>query len=76
MSNIKQLVMENEDKFWDIAYRLMGEHEMFIDFEHDLYTNHEHLVSHLNWEDISDNLQEHWNDHCQKYAEMNIDSNQ
>ena len=28
------------------------------------------------WEDISDNLQEHWNDHCQKYAEMNTDSNQ
>ena len=68
---IKDLIIENEEKFWDIAQKIIGEYESFIDFEYELYMNHHHLVEHLHWEDVSDNLHDGWNDYQQKFADMN-----
>ena len=71
MGRVKAMAMENEEKFWTKAESLLGEHESYADYENDLYTNYQDLVEHLYWDDISDNLQDGWNDYHQKFAEMN-----
>lgn len=71
MGRVKAMAMENEEKFWEIAENLLGEHESFADYENDLYTKYLDLVEHLYWDDISDNLQDGWDDYHRKFAEMN-----
>jgi len=74
MGRVKAMAMGNEEKFWKVAENLLGEHENYADYENDLYTKYLDLVEHLYWDDISDNLQDGWNDYHQKFAEMNRDA--
>ena len=71
MSRLKDVLLGNEDKFWDIAQEKINDYDNFSEFEYALYMEYRHLVDHLHWEDVSDNLEEGWNDHHQKYADMN-----
>ena len=71
MSRLKDVLLGNEDKFWDIAQEKINDYDNFSEFEYALYMEYRDLVDHLHWEDVSDNLEEGWNDHHQKYADMN-----
>ena len=63
MSRLKDALLKNEDAFWDIAQEKINDYDSFNDFEYALYMEYKHLVDHLHWEDVSDNLEEGWNDY-------------
>tara|TARA_X000001388_G_scaffold23148_2_gene15765 strand:- start:2977 stop:3180 length:204 start_codon:yes stop_codon:yes gene_type:complete len=60
MSKLKDVLIGNEDKFWNIAQEKINDYDNFNDFEYALYMEYRDLVDHLYWEDVSDNLEEGW----------------
>jgi len=69
MSNIKALIMDNEEKFWDKACQLVSEFDNFQQFERTMYEEHYDLVVHLQWDDVFDNLHEYWNEFWDKHKD-------
>ena len=71
MSKVGDLVIANEELFFEIANEQLKEHDTVLGLEDYMYEHHQHLMKHMDWQDVCDQLYEGWNEYQYKYQEMN-----
>ena len=68
MSKVGDLVIANEELFFEIANEQLKEHDTVLGLEDYMYEHHQHLMKHMDWQDVCDQLYEGWNEYCQEYC--------
>ena len=70
MGKVKQMMMDQEDKFWSIALSTIFESERRTEFVAKMMP-HFHLVRPMSDQDIMGELNDAWYEHQSNYAEEN-----
>ena len=67
---MKHYAMELEAEFWAIAGEQVSEFDTYNAYVDYMMENYYDKIIHLNEENVIDELNEYWNEHWQKYADM------
>tara|TARA_R110002020_G_scaffold62417_2_gene167101 strand:- start:518 stop:739 length:222 start_codon:yes stop_codon:yes gene_type:complete len=71
MSKFKDQLLDEEQTFWDIAYRQVTIAEDVQEYTSVMQEYHSHFWNSQNWVDVEYQLGEFWNDYQSKFLEMN-----
>ena len=70
MGKVKQMIMDQEERFWDIALSTIFQCERRIEFVSKM-TEHFHLMRPMSDQEIYSELFDAWNEHQSNYEEEN-----
>ncbi len=70
MGKMKQYAMQLEEEFWEIAGEQVSEFDTFDAYTNHMMADHYDKIMHLEEENVMHELNEYWNEHQQRYAEM------
>lgn len=70
MGKVKQMMMDQENKFWSIALSTIFESETRAEFASKM-SEHFHLLRPMSDQDIMEDLSDAWYEHQSNYAEEN-----
>lgn len=69
MGRVKQMVMDQEEQFYDIAQEIIGECGTYLEYENHLERKHKKLVPHLCWDEMRDEILDYWYEYQYKFVE-------